>query len=74
MQAHIRVLDASAGNPAVAWPQGFLPTPVDAVTLTAVGRLGNRPIGPEAVSPTGKQGMISHDEAHTPTLSYAAQR
>ena len=74
MQAHIHVLDASAENPAAIRPQGFLPTAVDAVTLTAIGRLGNRPIGPEAVSPTGKQGMISHGEAHTRALSYAAQR
>ena len=74
MQAHIHVLDASAENPAAMRPQGFLLTAVDAATLTAVGRLGNGPIGPEAESPTGKQGMISHDEVHTAALSCTAQR
>jgi hypothetical protein len=42
--------------------------------LTAAGRLSNGLIGPEAVSPTGKPGMISQHEAHTPALSYAAHR
>jgi hypothetical protein len=37
-------------------------------------RRGNGLIGPEAVSPLGKQGMISHDKAHTPAPSYAAPR
>jgi hypothetical protein len=36
MQAHFHVLDASEENLAVAWPQGFLLTTVETITLTAI--------------------------------------